>query len=362
MRLSSILQGLRFSDPLWLLAMVAVGVLAWLTIRRQRRTAILYSDASLLANLPMTWAMRVKRRLPWVRVAGLVLIVLALARPQAGQEEFRLRTEGVAIEMCIDRSGSMQALDFELDGKRVDRLAMVKRVFRDFIEGQRGLRGRPDDLVGLVAFGGFAEAKCPLTLDHGALLQVLDTVQIPQPLLDSNGQVINQRLIEEDQATAIGDAVTLAVDRLKDCKAKSRVVILLSDGEQNAGIASPQDGAKAAKKYGVKVYSIGIGTTGTVPFPMKDNFGRVVLRPVQVRMDEKTLQSIAQTTGARYYNAQDTESLRKICEEIDQLERTPTEGQLYTSYNELYRHLLFPGMLLVLLEVVLSCTRFRSLP
>lgn len=362
MRLPAILHGLRFHDPLWLLALAAVGVLGFVALRRQRRAAILYSDVGLLAGLPVTWAMRVKRWLPWVRLVGLVLVVLALARPQAGREEFRLRTEGLAIEMCIDRSGSMQALDFEMDGQRVDRLAMVKRVFRDFVEGRGGLRGRPDDLVGVVAFGGFAEAKCPLTLDHGALIEVLQAVQLPQPVRDADGRVINERLLNEDQATAIGDAVTLAVDRLKDCKAKSRIVILLSDGEQNAGIASPDEGAQAAKKFGIKVYTIGIGTTGTAPFPATDGFGRRVMVAQRVRLDEKTLRSIAEISGARYYNAQDSQSLHEIYKEIDQLERTPSEGQLYTEYRELYPYLLFPGFILLLLEVVLTCTRFRSLP
>lgn len=306
--------------------------------------------------------MRIKRLLPWLRAAGLLLVVVALARPQHGLQEFRIRTEGIAIQMCIDRSGSMQALDFSLDGERIDRLTAVKRVFRDFVSGQGSLAGRPDDLIGLIAFGGYAEAKVPLTLDHGALLQVLDTVRIPHPITDTRGRVINQQLMEEEMATAIGDALLMAVDRLKDVAAKSKVVILLSDGEQTAGIAEPQQGAEAAKAFGIKIYSIGVGTTGSVPFPAVDGFGRSVLVRQHVRLDEATLKMLAAETGGKYFNAQDTKALVDVYAEIDQLEKTATEGRLYTEYRELYVWFLLPGLGLVLLQVVLSATRFRSLP
>ena len=138
-------------------------------VRRQRRAAVLYSDVGLLRTLPATLAMRIKRFLPWVGLLGLVLVIVGLSRPQQGVEEFRLRTEGIAIQMCIDRRGSMAALDFNLDGKQVNRLAVIKRVFHDFVMGNGKLPGRPDDQIGLITFGGFVEPKCPLTLDHGAL-------------------------------------------------------------------------------------------------------------------------------------------------------------------------------------------------
>jgi Ca-activated chloride channel family protein len=295
-------------------------------------------------------------------VAGLVMVVAALARPQRGRDEFRVRTEGIAIQMCIDRSGSMQAMDFHIEGKRVNRLAAVKQVFRDFVAGKGSLPGRPDDLIGLVAFGGFAEAKCPLTLDHGALLQVLDTVEIPQPVRDSRGQIINLRLLREDQLTAIGDTVAMAVERLKDVKAKSRVIILLSDGEQTAGILDPAEAGRAAKAFGIKIYTIGVGTTGMAPFPVPDGFGGTVLQANEVTLDEKTLRALAETTGAKYFNAQDTEALAAVYGEIDRMEKSPSQGRLYTEYRELYQYLMFPGLGLILLEIVLAATRFRSLP
>ena len=152
----------RFQTPLWLLLLVALAVIGVLAIRRQRRVAVLFSDVSILRTLPATLALRIKRALPWVRLLGLALVIVALARPQRGIEEFRLQTEGIAIQMCIDRSGSMAALDFNLDGQQVNRLDVIKRVFHDFVMGKGKLPGRPDDLIGLITFGGFVEPKCPL--------------------------------------------------------------------------------------------------------------------------------------------------------------------------------------------------------
>ncbi len=356
------MMGWRLQNPLWLLLAVVVLAIVWWSERRRRQNAVLYSSVELLRGLPITLAMRVKRLLPWLRTAGLLLVIIALARPQRGLQEFRVRTEGIAIQMCLDRSGSMQALDFALDGDRVNRLAAVKRVFHDFVAGQGALPGRPDDLIGLISFGGYAEAKAPLTLDHGALLQVLDTVNIPRPVTDSRGRVVNEQLLEEEMATAIGDAVLMAVERLKDVKAKSKVIILLSDGEQTAGVAEPQQGAEAAKAFGIKIYSIGVGSTGSAPFPATDGFGRSVLVRQTVRLDEATLKMLADTTGGKYFNAQDTQALVDVYAEIDRLEKTETEGRLYTEYRELFSWFLLPGLGLVLLELILSATRFRCLP
>ena len=356
------MSGFRFQDPLWLLLLIPLLALAILAIRRQRRVAVLYSEVSVLKSLPKTLALRAKRAVPWLRMLGLALVVAALARPQRGREEFRIQAEGIAIQMCIDRSGSMQAMDFQLDGRRVDRLAAVKQVFRDFVAGSGRLPGRPDDLIGLVAFGGYADGKCPLTLDHGALLEVLSEIEIPQPVRDSRGRVINSRLLQEDLATALGDAVALAVERLRDVEAKSKVIILLSDGKQTAGVIDPAEAADAAKAFGIKIYSIGVGTTGWAPFPVVDAFGKRQFRPQPVELDEKALKMLAETTGGRYFNAQDTETLERVYAEIDRLEKTMSEGRLYTQYRELYQYAMFPGLGLVLLEIMLVCTRFRSLP
>jgi Ca-activated chloride channel family protein len=287
---------------------------------------------------------------------------VAIARPQAGLSQFRISTEGIAIVMCLDRSGSMEALDFKLNGERINRLAVVKQVFRDFVSGDGKLQGRPDDLIGLVTFGGFAEGRAPLTFDHGALLEVLDSVQIPQPVYNASGNVINERYLQEERATAIGDAVTLAVDRLRTSTAKSKVIILLSDGENTAGIIDPVAAAETAKTFGVKVYSIGIGTTGRVPFPVTDQFGRRAFVSQMVRLDETTLRMLADATGGRYFSAQDTEALQGVYAAIDQLEKSVSEGSVYSEYRELFHWWLLPGLALIVAEIVLRNTRFRAWP
>ncbi len=284
---------LRLADPVWLLMAVPVALAALFNLRTERRGAVVYSSVRLLESLPVTFAQRVKRLMPLLRFIGMFLVVVSLARPQLGLKDFRIQTEGLAIVMCIDRSGSMQALDFQLGRNRVDRLEAVKAVFHDFVAGNGKLPGRPDDQIGLISFGGFAEAKAPLTLDHGALLEVLETVEIAQPVYDRAGNVLNRRFLEEERATAIGDAVALAVDRLRESTAKSKVIILLSDGVNTAGVIDPMDAAKAAESFGIKIYSIGIGTTGQAPIRMVDPFGRERIVPTPVRLDETALKSLA---------------------------------------------------------------------
>jgi len=356
------MNAFRFHEPWALLLLIPVFFVAVRSQRRSRSTAVTYSSVETLRNLPQTAAQRIRRLLPWLKLLGMVLIVVAIARPQFGREEFRVRAEGIAIEMCIDRSGSMQALDFSNDDENVSRLDAVKQVFRQFVAGDGGFDGRPDDVIGLVAFGGFADAKCPPTLDHGTLLEILETVKIPEPMMDTQGRVINERLLQEEQATAIGDAIAVAVDRLRSIESKSKVIVLLSDGENTAGVNSPVDAAKAAKAFGIRIYAIGVGSTGMAPFPVMDRFGRQFYQRQNVRLDEKTLKELADLTDGQYFNAKNTETLAQVYQEIDQLEKTETEGQIYTDYREYFQSLLLPGIACVLLELVLSATRFRSLP
>lgn len=352
----------RFQQPWWFLTLLPLLLAVLVSVRRNQRGAIWYSSTALLESLPITWAQRVRRGLPWLRFAGLALCVIALARPQHGLREFRVRKDGIAMMMCLDRSGSMAALDFQLEGNRVNRLEAVKRVFRDFVLGDGQLAGRPDDLIGLITFGGFAEGRSPLTLDHAALAEVLKSVEIPQPIYDAAGNMINERFLAEEQATAIGDAVMLATGRLRESAAKSKVIILLSDGENTAGVVQPDEAARAAKEFGVKIYTIGVGSTGRAPFPAENIFGRTVLVNRTVTLDEKTLKLLADTTGGRYFNARDTRALGNVYREIDKLEKTVSEGRMFTEYRELYQSLVLWGLGLLLLELVLRCTRFRSLP
>jgi Ca-activated chloride channel family protein len=356
------LHGWRLADPLWLAALVAAAAALAIATRGRRRATVLYSSVALLRGAPVTLAQRARRLLPWLRFAALALVTLGLARPQQGMEEFRVRTEGIAIVMAIDQSGSMQALDFANGGLKPNRLDVVKQVFREFVEGKGALKGRPDDKIGLVSFGGYAFDRCPLTLDHGALLQVLDSVKIPEPLVDAQGRLVNKTLYEEELETAIGDGLALACDRLKSAPDKSKVLILLSDGANDAGVIDPVEAARAAKELGIRIHTIGVGSNRPVPFPVKDRLGNTRLVSQVFPLDEKLLKEIAETTGGRYFSASDTTSLEHVYEDIDRLEKTKSEGILYTDYRELYRFVLFPALGLLLLELLLSATRLRTLP
>jgi Ca-activated chloride channel family protein len=248
--------------------------------------------------------------------------------------------EGVDVVHAVDVSGSMLAEDFELPTGRASRIDVVKSVVKDFVTA------RPEDRIGLVLFGGRAYTQCPLTLDHGWLLQNLDRAQVG--------------MIED--GTAIGAGLATAVNRLRVSTAKSKFVVLLTDGQQNAGRITPQTAADAAAALGVKVYTIGAGTRGMAPFPARDLFGNKVYRPIQVDVDEDTLRKIASTTKARYFRATDTKSLREIYGEIDRAEKTGFEAPEYADYRELYPWLLWPALALLCLEIGAAETVLRKIP
>jgi len=342
---------------------VALGVLWWRR-RPQRRPAAVFSSVSDLKGLPVTLAQRLRRWLPYLYGLGLCLMIVGLARPQAGKAESRIAGQGIAIEVVLDVSGSMEAVDFQLGGREVNRLKAVKHVVGEFVLGSResGLSGRTDDLVGLVAFGGFADSKCPLTLDHGALVDIVQGLEIPRPMRNSQGEVINAEMLKEELATAIGDGVAVAVDRLRGAKAKSKVIILLTDGDSNAGVVDPREAARIAAESGIRLYTIGIGRSGTVPVPQDDGFGNQVLVPAQFRIDEDLLREMAQTGHGRYFHASDSEGLAEVYAEIDKLEKTKVEETKYSEYRELFPWFVAPGLAMILLVGVLMETRFRSLP
>ncbi len=353
---------MRFQSPYFFLLLIPLAILIVVLEYRRRPASVLFSDVSRLKSLPRTWAQRINGLLPWMFYASLFLMVAALCRPQAGKEDYRVRAEGIAIAMCVDRSDSMAAVDFKLDGHNVTRLEAVKRTFRDFVRGTDFLPGRRDDMIGLLAFGGYIDAFCPLTLDHATLLEMLGQVKLIEPVMTSRGQIVEQKLFEEERMTAIGDAIAQAVDRLKEVKAKSKIIILLSDGEQTFGTLTPLEGADIAKAFGIKIYCIGIGQTGVTVVLNTDPMGNKI--PVQRYMvlDEETLKEVAQKTGGKYFNAKNTLALENVYGEIDQLEKSVHEGRVYTQYSELYRSFLIPGVALLLLHTVLVSTRFRRLP
>ena len=268
------------------------------------------------------------------------LLIVALARPRHGRGSTEIEASGIDIVLALDVSGSMEALDFKLEGKPANRLDVVKQVVAEFI-GQR-----PNDKLGMVAFAGRPYLVSPLTLDHGFLAKRLADVKM--------GQV--------EDGTAIGSAIAASVGHLRDSNAKSRIIILLTDGVNNAGAVNPPTAAEAAKALGIKIYTIGAGTRGEAPFPVRDAFGRTHLQTIKVEIDEEMLRSIATATGGQTFRATDTDSLAHIYRAINQLETTTRKLKKYQQYDELYLGFLMPGIGLLLLELVLNQTRFRRLP
>ncbi len=358
------MDSFRFYSWLWLLLIpVIVAIVAWRS-RRPRQPAAVFSSIADLKGLPTTTLQRVHRLLPYLYGLGLCLLVAALARPQSGKSESRITGQGIAIELVLDVSGSMEAIDFKIANHDVNRIEAVKHVITEFVLGSRssGLSGRKDDLVGLVAFGGFADSKCPLTLDHGALVQIVKELAVPKPVRDRRGNVINEAMLKEELSTAIGDGVALGVDRLRNSKAKSKVLVLLTDGDNNAGAVDPREAASIAKELGIKIYTIGIGRNGVVPIPQEDQFGQRILVPAQFRIDEELLREMAHTSDGEYFHASDVAGLSDVYAKIDKLEKSSFEETKYSEYTELYRWFAGPGLLLVLLIGILKETRFRSLP
>ena len=271
----------------------------------------------------------------FLRIGCLSLLILALARPQTGHEQSKQRTEGLDMMLVIDTSGSMRGMDFVIDGKRQDRLSVAKEVLKKFIEA------RSDDRLGLTIFGSNAFAYVPLTLDHDVLTRYLDEVSIGMA----------------GESTAIGDAIGVATNRLKDLKAKSKVMILLTDGSNQAGKVEPMDAAKAAKAMGVKIYSIGVGSKGLVPVPTQFGY-----QNVRIDLDEELLGKIADLTGGQYYRATDTETLAKIYQTIDELEKTEREIEVFRLYEESYSSFVWPALILIILEICFNISRWRRIP
>jgi Ca-activated chloride channel family protein len=329
-----------FAQPWWLLLLALIPLLAWLKGRAGRPSAFLYSSVGLVRNIVGLSRGSVGRILLRMRWLALILLVLAVARPRLGEGHARIRASGIDIVVAVDLSGSMAAEDFELQGETVNRLVIAKDVLRQFVEKRVG------DRIGLVAFAGRAYIASPLTLDHGFLLQNLERLNI--------GTL--------EDGTAIGSAISAAANRLREIQAKSKIVVLMTDGQNNAGKVPPVTAAEAAQALGIRIYTIGVGSKGVARVPYINAFRQKAYIDQQVDIDEDTLTQVAQMTGGKYYRAQNTAGLRKIYDEIDQLEKTEAEVRKYQRYRELYPWFILGGLILLLLEIILANTVWRRLP
>jgi Ca-activated chloride channel family protein len=329
----------RFKDPWFLLLAPIIFVVIYYYVKSKNKSRIKFSSIDLLKRLEPSRSIKMRHSLIFLQSFALLSLILAFARPQYGSKIVEYMTEGIDIILCLDTSGSMMAEDFKLKGKRRTRLQVVKSVVHDFI------KKRENDRIGMVVFGEDAFTQCPLTMDYDVISSFLDSV-----LMGMAGQ-----------QTAIGNAIAMSTKRLKDVPAKSKVIILLTDGVSNAGHISPEIATEVAKTMGVKIYTIGVGSDGIVPFRVGGGFSNSYVKR-SVELDEETLKTIAKETGGMYFNAKDTEGLIKVYETIDELEKTEVKVKEYEEYNELFPGFLILGLILLFTEVALKNTRFLKIP
>jgi len=331
---------MTFAHPWFLLLLPVLLVLAWLRGRYGGESAFLYSSVHLVKGITGITRSKAGAILPRMRWLALALFIIGLARPQLGEGHAKITASGIDIVVALDLSTSMASEDFELQGQRANRLEVAKDVLQKFVLKHE------NDRIGLVAFAGRAYIAAPLTLDHDFFLNNLERLDI--------GAI-------EDR-TAIGSALTASLNRLKDVPSKSKIVILMTDGQNNAGQVPPLTAAEAAQALGVKVYTIGVGTRGVAPYPQTDMFGRKVYVSVKVDIDEDTLKQIAARTGGKYYRADSSDTLRRVYAEIDHLEKTEAAVKKFQRYNDVFDYAVVPGLFLLLLEIILSHTVWRKLP
>jgi len=333
---------MTFAHPYLLLLLLLLPLAAWLKGRRGQPPAFVYSSVQLLRGVQDISKSRAGRLLTALRWLTLALFIIALAQPRLTKfDTTKATASGVDIVVAFDLSGSMAAEDFEIRGQRVNRVMMAKDVLEKFIAK------RPSDRIGLVAFGTQAYIASPITLDHDFLLKNLER-------LDLNTINGNQ--------TAIGSALSTAVNRLRELKSKSKIVILMTDGQNNAGKVAPLTAAEAAQALNVKVYTIGVGTQGQAPMPATDMFGRRVYQMVPVDIDEDTLQKISDLTGGKYYRADNADKFKAIYAEIDKLEKTEADVKKFAQHTEFFAWLIALGIVLLTAEIALGQTVLRRLP
>lgn len=355
---------MSFASPWAFLTLLLVPVAVWLDRYGGQRTGTIhFSSTEHARQAGRSLRQRLMGVPLWLRILALVSLSIALARPQQGLERVRDINQGIAIEMVVDRSGSMGA-EMEFRGERRNRLEVVKSVFEEFVLGNgRDLKGRPNDLIGMIAFARYTDTICPLTLAHGALPRFLENVKLVQR--------------RSEDGTAIGDAVALAAARLRtagevlaaqlvdtgkdvEYEIKSKVIILLTDGENNCGKRLPRQAAELAAKWDIKIYAIGVGAGESVR-TVQTLFGTYKV-PMGSAVDEGTLKSIAEITGGMYWRADTAEALQSIYREIDKLEKSEIESVRYVDYREKFVPFAIMAFVLICLEILLRCTVFRRIP
>jgi Ca-activated chloride channel family protein len=333
---------MTLAHPYMLLLLLLLPLMAWLKGKRGKPPAFVYSSVQLVRGILNVTQTRSGGFLSALRWLTLALFIIALAQPRLTKSETKINASGVDIVVALDMSGSMISEDFEVHGKRINRFNMARDVLKQFIDK------RPNDRIGLVVFGSEAYISTPLTLDHDFLIQNLDRLKI--------GDIDQNR-------TAIGSALSSAVNRLREVKSKSKLVVLMTDGQNNSGKIQPLNAAEAAQALKVKVYTIGVGMRGQAPMPVgRDPFGQTMYQSVPVDIDEDTLQKIADQTGGKYYRADNAERFQAIYAQIDKLEKTEAEVKKFAHHRELFAWIISPGLALLLLEILLRHTMFRRLP
>ncbi len=328
------LGSITFANPYFLLLLLSLPLLFGRRIRQQRAYEMPLRLPTLQAVKGFSnWRTQLRPWLFLLQLAALGLLVIAFARPQSQFAEQKIDAEGIDIIISMDISGSMLARDFQ-----PDRLEAAKDVAREFIQS------RPYDRIGLVAFAAESFTQCPATTDHRVLLETLDGLK--------SGIV--------QDGTAIGMGLATAVTRLQDSDAKSKIIILLTDGVNNAGFIDPLTAAETARQYNIKTYTIGVGTVGNAPYPVQGFFG-VTYQYIEVKIDEELLKKIAATTNGQYFRATDNESLRKIYAEIDKMEKTKIETTTISRHVERFYPFAGAALLCLILEIGLRQTIFRGI-
>ncbi|MBQ8036244.1 MAG: VWA domain-containing protein [Proteobacteria bacterium] len=337
----------EFREP-WFLALAILAIPLFIVLKRPIGR-IRFSSLKIWPDKSRSFKARTTFIPPLLLSLAFIAFCVTLAGPRIPGGVVHKHKEGISIMLVVDKSGSMEALDMSKDDKEQNRLEALKEVLADFINGNGGtLRGRPDDAIGLVSFALYPDSDCPLTLDHVTLMELIRDIKIAD---------------RDESQTAIGDALGLAAERLRDAPGKSKVMILLTDGVNNAGYEDPLETARMAAQFGIKIYTIGIGTNGTAPIYLTNPFtGRKYIDQIPVELDEESLTQIAEMTGGEYFRAKDRTGLEEIYEKIDQLEKTKINEDRTLHYDEKYAQFLIIGLILALLGVLLKVTYYRRSP